>query len=523
MQLPAIRSARAKGYRTIVADADPRAPGAALADVFERVDLKDEKGMLDAARKHREGDGLDGVFTAGTDFSATVAYVAEELGLPGISYDVARNASDKARMRECFRRAAVPHPRFTVVNEAGRNVLGEELDTLDLPVVVKPVDNMGARGVVKVAKRDRLSELISEAVRFSRSGRVIVEEHIPGPEFSIDALVVDGTVVPTGVADRHIRFEPYFVEVGHTIPTSLPTRDVDELVRVFGEGVRALGIENGVAKGDVFLSPSGPVIGEIAARLSGGYMSGWTFPYATGIDLTGVALDQALGIRPTGLSPVRDHTAAERALISCDGVVAEVLGAEDIRGMISSGGPLRELFLRVESGSRVRFPRNNVEKCGNVIAVAESRRDAISAAENAVAGMVVRLSPNTARTHKFLFGDPPEYPCYPGLEERVRGAFELVVTEHGARAESPADGFHSVALATLPSALGKDWNYRTVEESITCLMNLGVVVEGERRSPLDGWYWIAFARAGVQGALYVRDSVAASLPAFLRGVRQCTD
>lgn len=523
MQLPAIRSARSKGYRTIVADADPTSPGAALADVFEHVDLKDEAGMLEAARRHRDGDGLDGVFTAGTDFSATVAYVAENLGLPGIPYDVARNASDKSRMRECFRRASVPHPRFAVVDETGENVSGEALDSLELPVVVKPVDNMGARGVVKVARRDRVRRLIAEAAPFSRSGRVIVEEHIPGPEFSIDAVVVDGNVIPTGVADRHIRFEPYFVEVGHTIPTERSRREIDDLVRVFAAGVDALGIVNGVAKGDVFLTPNGPVIGEIAARLSGGYMSGWTFPYSSGVDLTGAALDQALGIRPTSLSPVRDHTSAERAVISCDGVVAEVIGTEETRATIARGGPVRELFLRAESGSTVRFPRNNVEKCGNVIAVAESRARAIEAAESAVAAIVVRLRPNTPLTHRFLFGSPPAYPCYPGLEERVRKTFPFALDPERVLADRLPGGLDRVAGETARTAAGRDWNYRTADDSIARLVDLGVVDEGGRVSPLDGWYWVAFARAGVQGALYVRDCLAESPAAFLKGVRECIE
>ena len=103
MQLPAIRIARGKGWHVIVADGNPEAPGREQANRFEQVDLKDLDGMYQAALFHKEKRGLDGVFTAGTDFSTTVAYVAEKLSLPGIPYEVALTASDKGRMRSCFR------------------------------------------------------------------------------------------------------------------------------------------------------------------------------------------------------------------------------------------------------------------------------------------------------------------------------------------------------------------------------------------------------------------------------------
>ena len=112
MQLPAIRTAKDLGWTVVVADANAAAPGAELADRFLNVDLKDREGLAASARGIREEFGLDGVFTAGTDFSASVAYVAGELGLPGIPLSAALRASDKLEMRAAFAAAGVPSPRF---------------------------------------------------------------------------------------------------------------------------------------------------------------------------------------------------------------------------------------------------------------------------------------------------------------------------------------------------------------------------------------------------------------------------
>ena len=95
MQIPCIRIARGKGWRVIVADGNPNAMARDRGDCFELVDLKDKEGLLELARSHSRRTGLDGVFTAGTDFSSSVAWVAEHMGLPGISFATSRRATPR--------------------------------------------------------------------------------------------------------------------------------------------------------------------------------------------------------------------------------------------------------------------------------------------------------------------------------------------------------------------------------------------------------------------------------------------
>ena len=146
MQLPAIRAARRLGLHVIVADGNPEAVGKPEADVFEHVDLRDREGMLEMARHHAEGGGLEAVFTAGTDFSTTVAYVGNALGLPGTSLESAERATDKFRMRQTLKAAGVRVPDFGVVHasEVSNDRIESLIDGIGLPVVVKPADSMGA-------------------------------------------------------------------------------------------------------------------------------------------------------------------------------------------------------------------------------------------------------------------------------------------------------------------------------------------------------------------------------------------
>jgi biotin carboxylase len=403
MQGPAIRIAKDMGLETYVLDADPKAPCVYLADHFECIDLKDVKGIENFARELQENGGLAGIMTAGTDFSASVAWTAEKLGLPGISYETALDASDKQRMRTRFKKSGVPSPQFTIVKDVPNNDFSLPFD---FPVVVKPVDNMGSRGCRIAANLNDLVSAVQDALRFSRSGRVIIEEYMDGPEFSVDAIVFDGEITICGLADRHIFFPPYFIEMGHTMPTNLDEKTQEAILNVFSQGVKALGIQNGAAKGDMKFTSRGPMIGEIAARLSGGYMSGWTYPYSSGVKPARGAIMAALGKRPDQLKRLSNRTSAERAFISIPGTVSSITGIDDAKNIPH----IKDIFMRIEQGKQVVFPENNVSKCGNIISAAENREDAIHSAELAAQSILIRLEFPNAETEQFLnswTGFPP--------------------------------------------------------------------------------------------------------------------
>ena len=512
MQLPPIRAARRLGLHVIVADGNRSAVGIDEADEFLPVDLKNEVEMASAAAEIRARRGLDGVCTAGTDFSSTVAYVCDRLGLPGTTYEAAQNATDKFRMRRVLRQADVRVPDFAVLTaeeiEAGRGESTRE--AVSLPVVVKPADSMGGRGVVRADTWDDARRYARDAVGFSRSGRVVVEGYIDGPEFSLDAIVYGDDIQITGFADRHIRFPPYFIEVGHTIPTTAAEDDRRAIVDEFTRAIRALGIGPGAAKGDVKLSPSGPVIGEVAARLSGGYMSGWTYPLSSGVPLSEIAIRVALGEVPPRATPRWDRTSAERAIVSIPGVLRELRGVEAAR---STEG-VEEVFAARAPGDELRFPRNNVEKAGNAIAVASSREQAAAAAERAVSLVEAVLEPRNERTEAFLFPPAGERTA----PEHGHAAFEAEVSPAGFAPRSalraPSGRSPTVIVPeALAAHAGRDWSYRTIRESFDRLHASGACrvrytpSPSQASDPLSRIVVAAVVRGGLQGARYVLDSL----------------
>jgi hypothetical protein len=359
-----------------------------------------------------------------------------------------------------------------------------------------------------------LREAAADALRFSRSGRAIVEAFMDGPEISVDAIIYHDEITICGLADRHIFFPPYFIEMGHTMPTVIAPEQQAALLETFCAGVRALGLSGGTnigaAKGDIKLTSQGPMIGEIAARLSGGYMSGWTYPYASGIEPIRAAILAAMGRKPDNLAPLKTWTSAERAFISIPGTVKTISGAKEA----GKQAHIRDLFLRITEGGKISFPQNNVSKCGNIISAAPDRAIAIEAAETAARSILIRLDPADQETAAFLSTSshfPPD-------------AFQLSAELQTALEKLPNSSFltpHSSLFSLLPfpaftnSGL-RDYVGRTVAESLQAVRELSglslpeIPVENINSSDNIGSYlgrsfWAALIRGGYQGAVYYID------------------
>ena len=531
MQKPAILSAKQLGFHTIVVDADPKAVCIPQADEFFKIDLKDKEGILELCTHLKNSpEGLEGVFTAGTDFSASVSYVCERLGLPAHSFEAATNASIKTQMRACFEKEGVPSPKFIRVGKTDiePSLLDCVLAKMDFPFVVKPVDNMGARGCRMVRTKEEFLPAVKIACECSRTGYSIIEEYMEGPEFSIDALVYNGKFIVTGFAIRHIKYEPYFIEIGHTMPAEIPAEMHDELISVFALGAKAEGLTCGAAKADIKYTKNGPMIGEIAARLSGGYMSGWTYPYASDLNLTEQGILIATGNQPSKLleraksvqytpselcknlsAPYElfevpcVRTSAERAWMSIPGTVEYV---ENIKEYTDKA--VFDVLPRatVSIGSHVDFPRNNVEKCGNIIAVSHDRDTAIKAAEDAVSNVFITLKPNTKETDDYLAGvtqsDEDNFPpdAFGKLTENQLNELQGEIAADTPVAQTLPDFLNTSEYQNLI-----DWNFNTIAQTLQKFD----ILRAKHPALNKQEFFKAIMRGGIQGAVYYSDSIKA--------------
>lgn len=289
-QLPAIQLAKSLGFRVVVTDMSEKAVGVEYADVFGKVSTADKEGNLAFAK----AQAIDGVMTLGSELAVpVVAYVAEVLGLPAISPQTALAATNKNVMRERFEQYAVPAPQSKRISSMAE--LQTFLAQARLPLVIKPSDCSGQRGVEKLEADANFELALAEAVRFSSDGCAIIEEFVQGPEINVTAVVQDGDIHFLSFSHRVTAEPPHFgIAVEHRSPVDLSETQIEQLKDASRQAIKSIGLENGIAYPQLIVNEHGAYVIEIAARIPGGYMRevAWL---QSGIDMIEVAMRQALG------------------------------------------------------------------------------------------------------------------------------------------------------------------------------------------------------------------------------------
>ena len=454
-QVPTIRAARNLGITSIILDGSSTAVFKNEADKFIVCDIKNHEAVLEIAKKEK----INGIVCPGTDFPYTAAYVAEKLGIPGISPAVALMCQNKYEQRQVLKNAGFFVPNCILFKTKNLS----KVDTLNSPIVIKPVDSMAARGARVIHNYTELDKAYKEAVSFSRTRQVIAEEFIEGMEFSIDALVFNNEVFVVGFADRHFMLYPYFIENGHTVPSILNWETKHYICETFKNAVKSLGITMGAAKGDVKLTSKGIMIGEIAARISGGFLSGWTYPYSSGVYPHENLIRLHLGEPPISWNEEKLGFSAERVLLSIPGKLKEVVNLNQT----SNYPGVKLIHLHVKPGDELHFPYNNAQRCGSVISFSKGRSDAIYRAQIAATNTILRLEPNNKETLKWLKAD---------------------------------DGFRMYS----PSKKETDWHDADIAKNLELIIE----ITGKSIQQITNTknFWEYFYRGGVQAGLFCIDS-----------------
>ena len=323
LQVPMSRRARELGMRTVVVDHDPLASGVPLADEFHAVSTNDIPALVMLARSA----GIDGVTTLATDMPVrSIAAVAETLGLRGVSRETALACTDKEVMAETFRHAELPHPAFAAVTtlEAAQGALKR----IGPPVIIKPTDSSGSRGVVQVNSPEELPDAVAYARAASRTGRLLVEEVLRGPEISCEVLCVEGAPHVVALTDKDTTGAPHFIEVGHTQPARLAPATEATVRGLIADTIVAFGLTDGPAHIEMILTESGPRLVELGARLGGDFIASDLVPMSTGIDLIGLVLRQACGEDISVPAP-GSRGAAARFLVATPGVLTGFSGLQE--------------------------------------------------------------------------------------------------------------------------------------------------------------------------------------------------
>ena len=380
-QVGLLEAARARGLWVAAVDRDPAALGFAFADRRCILSTEDEPAIdrLVGALQ------IDGIIAPGTDWPVGVAArIAERAGLRHpVSAQTAVLATNKLRQRERLDEAGVPQPRWWVVGG------DDELPRVDGPVVVKAPDRQGQKGLTLVEDPGVLEHAIDTARSAARSGLALVEELVDGPEVTVIGFSAAGELTTLLVTDRVVAEPPAFgVALAHVWPVS-DTSTVSDIHDTVRAAVSALGITDGPSYTQVRVGADGPHVIEVAARLGGGH-DAELVEAVTGVDLNGLAIEAALGRThvPSWHKP-RVGGAVTRFLVAPPGVLEGIDVPERLEGVER---------VRIYRGpGYVLVPlRRGSDRAGAILAVGESRDEAVERAERAAAQVVFRVATEPA-------------------------------------------------------------------------------------------------------------------------------
>lgn len=370
-----IRKARQMGYYTLAVDGDPTAPGLSHADKSAVINIVDEEACL----KFAENEEIDGVLTAATDYGVlTAAYIAEQMGIPGLNYESAKLIKNKFLVRKKLYENHVDDTKQTyeVTDSTDIKALSR---ILSYPVMVKPCDGSGSRGASRVDCPEELEQACKYAMDGSISHRAEIESFISGAEYGAESLVVNGKIHVLAIMRKWMTEPPYYAELGHAIPCGLSPEMEEKARRYVKRAIEVLGINHGSVNMDLLITNSGHIhIIDIGARMGGNMIGPCVIPYGTGVDYMATMLQNSVGDKVDLC--IGKHTAVVTRLLAFDdGVVKQLPNMKEVEDKYGV-----EIYHHLAIGMKINEYHTNLDGCGYIVARAHTWKEAAKKAETVI-------------------------------------------------------------------------------------------------------------------------------------------
>lgn len=303
LQEPLIQKAKSMGIETHVFAWAADDVGEKSADFFYPISIVEKEAILCKCREI----GIDGICSIASDLAmVTVNYVAQQLGLTGNSVECTEKSTNKHKMRQCFEQNGDPSPRSILVDSTDdlRDI------SLNYPVIVKPTDRSGSRGITKLESSAGLQEAIDRAKGLSFERRALIEEFAVGQEYSVECISWCGEHHFLAITQKYTTGAPMFIETGHLQPAAVSEEQLKQVKAVVFHALDSLGIENGASHSELKIAPDGRItLIEIGGRMGGDFIGSDLVRLSTGYDFVKTVIEIALGREPSVVKSVESAAA----------------------------------------------------------------------------------------------------------------------------------------------------------------------------------------------------------------------
>lgn len=369
LQISIITRAKAMGLFVVGIDPFEDAVAKDYCDAFEVVGGQDFIGTIDVAKKYK----VSAIVTAATDKPLVMmARVAEELHLPFFSVETAEWSTDKFQMKQRFLEGGVPCARGRLIHNS------EEAQDLYFPLICKPRDNSGSRGVKLCRDLIELDSCIKEALEVSKLDTVLVEEFIEGREFSIESLHYDGKSEVIQFTEKKTTEFPYNVELGHQQPANLTDDQRNQISDIISKIASCMHFENCPSHTELKINKRGIFVIETSPRLGGDYITSTLTPLSTGINLEDQLLHIALG-EPVDTTTGRVDKASAVCFFSLS--EGKVKAIDSRINEVSKWPNVHSFHLKLKAGDTVNKITSSLNRYGQFIVTSDSREEVDSLVE----------------------------------------------------------------------------------------------------------------------------------------------
>lgn len=363
LQKSIILRAKAKGLFVVGIDPCSDAVCKDDCDAFEVVGGQDLAGTLTVARKYN----ISAIITAATDKPLVMmAKVAEKLNYPFYSVRTATWSTDKFQMKQCFVEGGIPCAQGLLISNAN------ETEGMEFPIIVKPRDNSGSRGVKLCRNKKELQDSISEALENSYLNTVLVEEFIEGREFSIESLHYNKQSEVIQFTEKTTTEFPYNVELGHKQPANLTDNQREQIGTIITKIAECMQFEYCASHTELKINDRGVFIIETSPRLGGDYITSALTPLSTGINIEDQLLHIACG-ESIDTKTNRIEKASAVCFFSLPEGEVKFINAE-IHDVVNWSNVF-DFNLKLKVGDKVNKITSSLNRYGQFIIQADSREE----------------------------------------------------------------------------------------------------------------------------------------------------
>lgn len=372
LQVPLIKTAKNLGLYVIVIDLNPEAVGFKYADEKYVISTRDGQSIAELAEEIEP----EAIITAATDMPMrTIAEVGKKLGYNTLSYETSLKATDKFLMREALKVNKVAIPNYFLAES--KKEFNEAIKAIDGPKIIKPVDSSGSRGIYLLNDENEKDEAFSHALSHSANKKILIEEYMSGNEVSVETLTINGETYIIAITDKLTTGAPHFIETGHHIPSLIDEEMQNKIKKVTKQAIEAIGIKNGPSHTEVIVTPNGPKIVELGARLGGDFITSHLVKYGTNIDLIQLHILLSMGELKSLDDKVKYYGSAIRYFQVSPGTVKDITIPE----YIMKDENLVELKFNYSIGDKVDEIKSSANRFGYIICKGKTVKSAINLCE----------------------------------------------------------------------------------------------------------------------------------------------